>query len=146
MDDEPKVPIEDASEITVTISEGRDKPYPARYAMDSEVPADEDAENNTSVGGTETPDPAQSTHTVATVAESSRNNPLSLIAVAEDLRSANEREHRRGVGDTPVEHTENVPTPGVLKKSHTEVAKSSWGLDLGFKKGIEKAKTFFDLR
>ena len=130
MDEEPKVPTEAASEINVTISEGRAKPYPARYAMDREVPADADADGTTSVSGTETPDLAQSTHTVATVASSSRDIPPHPTAAAEDLLN-----EKRPV----VEFTDNVPPPGNLKKSPTGFPKPPSGVSLGLKK---RAKTF----
>jgi hypothetical protein len=84
MDETSKVPTEAASEVDVVVSEERVKPYPARHAMDREVRADESADGSTSVGGTETPDLAQSTHTVATVASSSRNITTHTAASAED--------------------------------------------------------------
>jgi hypothetical protein len=134
MDETSKVPTEAASEVDVVVSEERVKPYPARHAMDREVRADESADGSTSVGGTETPDLAQSTHTVATVASSSRNIPPHPAAAAEDLLTEK---------STFSEYTNNVPPPGNLKKSHTGFTKPSWGISVGVQRGLERAKTFF---
>ncbi|KAH7064419.1 hypothetical protein BKA63DRAFT_173216 [Paraphoma chrysanthemicola] len=134
MDETSKIPTEAASEVNVVVSEGRVKPYPARHAMDREVPADESGDGSTSVGGTETPELAQSTHTVATVASSSKNIPPPQATAAEDLLTEK---------STTFGYTNDVSQIENLKKTRTGFTKSSWGVGGGVKKSLERARTFF---